>query len=698
MDLRQQLAIARLPALPQALLKVLEICDREDTGLLEIGQVVRQDAGITARLVSIANSPYYSRGRTLSDIDQCLAVLGTTTVGRIALNQAVVDLFSRFKGVQAFDMAAFWRHTLSTALLARHLAEQWSYGNVEEAYLAGLLHDVGQLALLSVAGEHYAPLTDGAADEEDLLLRERRALQIDHADAGAMLAQHWGLQPLFVDALRYHHQPLERLKDAHALARLVALADRLEPWLEDSAAIPQDWLSASHLDPGRIALLAESVSAETARVAEQFGIALPPAGTRRAPGAADDLGQLGRLADATVARLEAKLGIAAQAGATPQAHLALAQGASLVFGSTRAALFLPQGPSLVGISPEDDSASRMAELRVALPNADSAIVQAHAGQIVLHDWQSASSLVDAQVGRLLGGTWLMCLPLAHGGDALGVLVLGLDSARAASLGRRRNLLAAFAAEAGRQLATVREQERQVAQCAAGLAARYNLHTRQVVHEMSNPLSVVRNYLSMLRTRLAQEGQAVDDLALLEDELRRVGRLLHDLRQVDAGELPPLQAMDANKLIEEVVRFCRLDKLDPARFEVRLLLEDDLPMLPGNPDKLRQILSNLMYNAAEAMPKGGMLTLSSGRWRGMGGRDTVEIGIADNGPGLPDALLAQLDQPKTSSKGGAHAGLGLSIVSSLVEQLGGELQCKSGPTGTQFKIHLPAAVQREGVAV
>jgi signal transduction histidine kinase len=106
-----------------------------------------------------------------------------------------------------------------------------------------------------------------------------------------------------------------------------------------------------------------------------------------------------------------------------------------------------------------------------------------------------------------------------------------------------------------------------------------------------------------------------------------------------------------------------------------------------------VLINLMFNAVEAMPQGGRLNLSTARWRGGRGEESVEISVQDSGPGIPAEILERLYTPVASRKGGSHAGLGLTIIGRLAEEMGAVIQCHSTPAGTRFKLLLPRAVSK-----
>ncbi len=712
-ELYQRLAAAHLPALPQVLLRVLELCGRDDVGLAQIGDAVRQDTGIAARVVSIANSTYFSRGRTLDDINRCLAVLGTTNVQRIALNHSVVELFGRFKNQRGIDLASFWQHSLHCALLARQLASRQDYSNPEEAYLAGLMHDVGQLALGTVV-ELYPDLWREAVDEDDLIQKERQHLGLNHAEVGAWLAERWKLHPLFVDSLRYHHLPMDRVRGAHALVQIVLLSDRLAGFIDQPEAIPEDLREELGLEAEEAAELLKTVDAETRTVAELYGIQLPTEKRRPTPirteAAQVDTGQANavhvvaaqtdsdieiqaKLADLVSTRLLAQ-------GMLPEnyyeddfgrAQLALAQGACLLFGIGRTALFLKHGDRLQGHSIDSEDL-RIEEITLALPAPQSALGRAYAGEVVIQGGEDRSThLLDEQILRALGGQQLLCLPLVHEGQRLGVLVLAIDDDLAEVLDRRRAMLAAFAQEAGRYLAQARKRQDALTGAMQNLSSRHELHARKIAHEVATPLSVVRNYLELLRVRLDEQNVAEQEIGLIETELRRVARIVQDLKQMDTGESD--RQTDVNGLLAEVMQSLRAGRIDPKRIETELSLEQNLPRVKGDRDKIRQILDNLIANAVEAMPSRGSLAIAAGRWQGSDGRESVEISITDTGGGIPAEVMARLYQPVQSSKGGDHDGLGLHIVGGLVQELEGELTCRSGGHGTTFKLLLPTLKAR-----
>ena len=695
LDIHKQIAMARLPSLPQALLQIMDLAEREDVGLAAIGAVVSQDSGLTAKVISTANSAFYSRGRSISSIDQCLSVMGAAQVRRIALNQSVAELFGRFQKTSGFDMRYYWYHVLSVAITARDLAKRLDYPNVDEAYLAGLLHDVGQLALLSVAPDQYLPIFKTATGEQRLMDEEQKTFGLAHPEIGAWLAQRWNMHSFLSDALLYHHEPLSRVRDAHALVQIVTLANMFNNLFEGEIHLEDDDLAFWEISVDEAKELVKTAEAETQSVADALGIEIKARkDLPRFAATADDSAH-GDLAQAVSTRLEAQstLPETLEGPNQEEVYLGILRSAKMLFTSRNATLFLAKGDVLQGQHTADDD-SRLGEIRIHLPAPDSAIVRAYEGDVGLAgETPVDENLADTQVLHILGTERLLCLPLRHEGSTLGVLVIGMDAGAAQSFMQRKALLTTFAREGGRRLASSLRQVNLESDVRADAQQQFQLHARKIVHEANNPLGVVRNYIGLLREQLGDKKQAQEDIDLVESELRRVARILQQLKDVEGqagiGE-KATGNVDINTLINDVIRFCRLGRPELENVKTKVDLDSSLPPIRVNGDKIKQILTNLVFNAAEAMPDGGEISISSANWKSSQGQGSVEITVRDNGPGLPPTVLERLYKPVQSQKGGSHQGLGLSIVGKLVEELGGIMHCNTSQSGTSFKILLPVS--------
>lgn len=696
LDLRDRLLVARLPAMPQILTRLLWLCNEEDVNLADLAALAAHDVGVAARILSVANSAAYPHGGRKLGIEQALTVLGLDLFKSLVIGQSVLQVFHQFSGVGSVDLRGFWSHTLRAAVLARELATASGYSRPDEAYLAGLLHDVGRLALVSTAPQEYAPLF-GGLDDNQLCVREADTLELTHTEAGAWLAGRWQLDALLADSILYHHEPAERLGGTHPLLCLTALAHRLADQLADDPET--DALrEACAISTDSLAEVLRSAALQTRRVGDALGIELSPvAGTA---------GSLSTLSSWGASSPEP--GELAQA----VRDVALAQDVRQVLGrqdseaaivdallGSMAALFNVQevcflrldaaSGTLVGVA-AGKLAAGAGDIRIALAG-DGPLAQATTHPQVLRLSAGAASrpaIAEAQVFRLLGSAALVALPLVTGGRCLGLLVAGCSPAQFADLEAQDHLLRLFARQGAQALLERRGQEESMAARAARVGEQYHLAARKVVHEINNPLAIIRNYLFLLQGKLARGEAPADELAILGDEVDRVGRLIGRLTGLGASA-ERQDGIAVGEVVHAAVRLFENSGLARPAVSLVVDLPDGLPRLPGDPDLLRQVLDNLLKNAVEAMPGGGRITVASTGEVNRGGQSYLELSVRDTGPGLPAAVLARLFSPVPSEKGSGR-GLGLSIVRELVSRLGGEIQCRSTPAGTTFEIQLPLA--------
>lgn len=232
-DVRTLLAeVDELPSIPETLIRILKVLDDPASGPADLTRVVRMDAPVMAKVLRLANSPYYSSRADLADINRCVAVLGYRTVRQVAICITVASsLMSAMENAGGqMDYRELWRHSVVTGAVSRHLARLVGYPDPEEAFTAGLLHDLGKFVLEVYAPQVYGKLiADRHARGLTLPQIEQATFGFDHAALGAAFAESWRFPPLLVHAFGEHHQPvLGRATTREAkVTAVVALADYL---------------------------------------------------------------------------------------------------------------------------------------------------------------------------------------------------------------------------------------------------------------------------------------------------------------------------------------------------------------------------------------------------------------------------------------------------------------------------------------
>ncbi|RZA30770.1 MAG: HAMP domain-containing histidine kinase, partial [Proteobacteria bacterium] len=224
---------------------------------------------------------------------------------------------------------------------------------------------------------------------------------------------------------------------------------------------------------------------------------------------------------------------------------------------------------------------------------------------------------------------------------------------------------------------------------ASVTDQYQAASRRVAHEVNNPLTIIKNYLGILDSRLRKQDIVVGEVAILNEEIDRVGQIVHGLTDLEPVANGP--SAEVGRVVRDVVRLFRDTEYVPASVTIRTDLQDDETLLEGSADLLKQILMNLLKNAVEALTSGGEIEIVDYGQVNRDGRLFAEIRISDNGAGIPREILACLFSPVTSTKGGTGRGLGLSIVHSLVQKMGGTITCRSNSKGTSFDLVLPLAL-------
>lgn len=215
--------LSRLPALRPATLRLLSISIESDTAISEFERVFNTDPVLTADLLIVANSPAFGARATVNNIRHAIALLGLERVRSLAFAVALKGYLHT--GRWTSSLQTVWRHSIATAVIADTL------GAAEEKpvpllYTAGLMHDVGRLALFQISSSKYGDVfsTEFTSVQEYLKLEEF-LFGCSHDDAGAFLAASWGFPPTLCDCIRFHHWDIA--VHAGQFFELVGIACRL---------------------------------------------------------------------------------------------------------------------------------------------------------------------------------------------------------------------------------------------------------------------------------------------------------------------------------------------------------------------------------------------------------------------------------------------------------------------------------------
>jgi diguanylate cyclase (GGDEF)-like protein len=197
--------VSLLPSLPAIAIKVLELTRQPNVGVADVAKVISNDAALSAKVLRTVNSSFYALPMRVSTINHAASLLGLQSIKTLALGFSLVSSLNSDKS-RGFDYNRFWRQSLTSAVASRLLAQRAAPRQAEEAFVAGLLSDIGTLVMHRAIGAEYDQLLEKSAGNQIELVRlSREKFDLDHAQVGGMLALHWKLPGILVEPIRQHH-------------------------------------------------------------------------------------------------------------------------------------------------------------------------------------------------------------------------------------------------------------------------------------------------------------------------------------------------------------------------------------------------------------------------------------------------------------------------------------------------------------
>lgn len=177
------------------------------SSITDISKIINEDQGLTARILRLANSPMFGYYSKVDSITKAVTIIGTQQLRDLALASSVIGVF---KGIpkEIINMALFWRHSIACGIVARSLAVCLRENNVERLFVAGILHDVGQLIMCTgVPATARELMVASRTKRESYVVTERVELGFDHADLGGALLANWKIPPNIAEPVGFHHAP-----------------------------------------------------------------------------------------------------------------------------------------------------------------------------------------------------------------------------------------------------------------------------------------------------------------------------------------------------------------------------------------------------------------------------------------------------------------------------------------------------------
>lgn len=260
--------IGELPMLPRALAEVLKALQSDEVSTDSCTAAIEHDVSLSLRVLKLANSPFYGAPGRVGSIGDAVRLLGLRTVAGVVAAVSLQSTLLKAKPA-GFDFERYWCHALATATLARELAP-FGRQDADEAFIAGLLHDIGQMIMAVLVPDAFAKVSS-LARQGDVELRqvELEELGVAHDAIGAQVAQRWGFPESIAMAISSHHQPGQTIDGVTSLGAIVRLADVIAHALDltgspDEAAPAlsvQEWGALGLTEDGWLGILARTEEA-----------------------------------------------------------------------------------------------------------------------------------------------------------------------------------------------------------------------------------------------------------------------------------------------------------------------------------------------------------------------------------------------------------------------------------------------------
>lgn len=212
-SIKKKLEISsNLPSIPLIISEVLNAIDNPSISAAALANIIERDQSLTARVLTVANSPFYGFARKISTIDLAIVVMGTNTIKEIVLSLIIQRIILKRISL-IFNTKSFWQYSVFCGACSRFLARKLGYRLSGEAFVSGLMHDLGILVILQNLPKEFQLIRKLQSDNGlSFVEAENKILNCNHCDIGAWLAEKWFLPEKLCDSIKYHHTTQNEFK------------------------------------------------------------------------------------------------------------------------------------------------------------------------------------------------------------------------------------------------------------------------------------------------------------------------------------------------------------------------------------------------------------------------------------------------------------------------------------------------------
>lgn len=701
-------ALKRLPTHPQIQLKLLNLCNIGSSRIHDIISIIRTDPALCFKVLNTVHLSGSRIPRKVDIIGQAVQTIGIDCITNIIATSSADMILDNFSNESvSFYLNEFWQHSLKCALISETIAEETNYKYPDEAFIAGLLHDIGKLVLIVKFPGIHRKLFGAHQDTiNELISSEEINIGIDHTGIAASLIDQWNFDPILTDAISYHHYPFEKVNYASDLVKIIFTANILA----SGGKIDQ---SQSRRRSIQLAGISEEQAKKYVDISEEsvsrtinfLGImdkGNDESEANSSPYVWKELFKEVRNFSLTGGMFNNLLEAENRTNIVSFCRKGL--GALTGLWNIYVFIYDHEQKALVPDCKSDNPSFNIPEdLSVPMELKGSLLVSSLLKNIPLNSFtygeQSKLTLIDKQIIHFARCEGIICIPMITRDRLIGTIVIGLNRIDLSPFQDLMSWIRMFIRNISSVLYVEQEREKPGKQDEISYLESTTGKTKKVIHEINNPLSVIKNYLKVLGLKLSEHDVAQDELRIINEEINRIGNLLKTLTVSDEKILQQKESVNVNSLITDIVKLAKGTLSNQSGIKIYLDLDSSIPDIYSIKDNFKQVFINLLNNAIEAMTEGGNILIrteylndalkDSQGVKTPANKGKIKISIMDDGPGISTDIKEKMFHPSITSKNG-HEGLGLSVVKKLIDNMNGSIWIENGTgNGACFNIQLPA---------
>ena len=696
----ESMELVRLPSPPHILSKLLDVCHDPTSSSSDLSTLICTDAALTSKIITAVNSATFAISQPVDDLEHAVGLLGHDQVKNMVIASAIQQIFAGMIYSQKESVCNAWLSSLYCAVFTQNIAHIVNYRHLEDAYLAGLLHDFGEIVFDAKFHEQYVEISSSETEDEKIR-KEISRFGISHTELGARILEQWSsLSPAIADAVRFHHETEEHLKGCDILCQIVAEASQITKHWSRFGTADSKWHSTlvSDQELERIYFQVEERMSQTATA---LGIPLPGTGSLNQEQLARDVEKetihlARKVRDASLMNLFNDEEVRASNANSPRSLLLkIAREMQLLFSISDIGLLLPEPGNTdflnfyevtrvqsVSKFATDNNNSRI--MKSYLENRDFWIEPGNT-----HD--EIFPISDGQIVRRLNHDIALSLPVASRNQVVGTIVIGTSKTQKSVLVNLTKFISDY-------LEGIANMWLKNSQALEQKDFEDNVKTSQdqkdinkLVHEISNPLSVIGNYIDIIKANSESDGAKNDkEITILKEELQRIGNIVLNFKDAKSSEFESVFLNDELKTCIPLY----VNSLSAGNnVQVKWNLDASDSEVNITRDVFRQIVLNLIKNAVEAQTKDAEIMISSHNFVNLDGVVFAQFTITDHGRGVDAITRQQLFSPLTSRKEGVSRGLGLSVVADILHGFNGRIKYMENRNGgASFEVLIPLLVK------